>query len=127
MINLLGGDIDRFIPKEVRRPATQENSSIETICGATDDRVAANNPRIGRIMPAGCTGWLIDGGRLLTAGHCTGRTMQTVEFNVPASLANGVTVSPPVRDQYRVIARSVVKQNAGVGNDWAIFRGTAEL
>ena len=47
--------------------------------------------------------------------------MQTVEFNVPASQANGTTVSPPVRDQYRVIAGSIVTQNTGIGNDWAIF------
>ena len=115
----------------MRRPTTEgaapeENGSLEAICGATDDRVASNNPRSGRIMPVGCTGWLIDGGALLTAGHCTGATMQTVEFNVPASQANGTTVAPPVRDQYRVIAGSIVTQNTGIGNDWAIFTVAAE-
>jgi V8-like Glu-specific endopeptidase/ribosomal protein L27 len=120
LINLLGGDLDRFIPAEVRRPRT-EGAAPEAICGATDDRVASSNPRSGRIMPVGCTGWLIDGGALLTAGHCTGASMQTVEFNVPASQANGTTVSPPARDQYRVTAGSVVTQNTGVGNDWAFF------
>lgn len=125
LIDLLGGDLDRFIPEDVRRPTTEgaapeENGSLEAICGA-DDRVASNNPRSGRIMPVGCTGWLIDGGALLTAGHCTGATMQTVEFNVPASQADGTTVSPPVRDQYRVTAGSIVTQNTGIGNDWAIF------
>ena len=73
LIDLLGGDLDRFIPEDVRRPtregaAPEENGPVETICGATDDRVASNNPRSGRIMPVGCTGWLIDGGALLTAG-----------------------------------------------------------
>ena len=126
LIDLLGDDLDRFIPKDVRRRTTEgaapeENGSLEAICGPTDDRVASNNPRSGRIMPVGCTGWLIDGGALLTAGHCTGASMQTVEFNVPASQANGTTVSPPVRDQYRVIAGSIVTQNTGIGNDWAIF------
>jgi len=111
LIELLGRDLGRFI-----------SSSLESVCGATDDRVASTNPRSGRIMPVGCTGWLIDGGALLTAGHCTGASMQTVEFNVPASRADGTTVSPPVRDQYRVAAGSVVTQNTGVGNDWAIFR-----
>ena len=116
--NLLG-DIDRFIPDDVRQPPTE---SVETICGRSDDRVASSNLRAGRIMPNGCTGWLIDGGALLTAGHCAQTTAQTVEFNVPASQANGTTVSPPVRDQYRIIANSMVSQDTGVGNDWAVFR-----
>jgi V8-like Glu-specific endopeptidase len=125
LIDLLGHDLNRFIPEDARRPTTRgaaPERSGEAICGATDDRVASNNPRSGRIMPVGCTGWLIGGGTLLTAGHCTGASMQTVEFNVPASQANGTTVSPPVRDQYRVMAGSTVTQNTGIGNDWAIFQ-----
>jgi len=94
----------------------------EAICGSTDDRVASANPRVGRIMPIGCTGWLIDGNRLLTAGHCIGAATQTVEFNVPASQNNGTIVAPPVRDQYRVISGSIVSQTGGVGNDWAVFQ-----
>ncbi len=116
--NLLG-DIERFIPDDVRRPPTE---GVEAICGPSDDRVASSNLRAGRIMPIGCTGWLIDGGTLLTAGHCAQTTAQTVEFNVPGSQTNGTTVSPPVRDQYRIIASSMVSQNTGVGNDWAVFR-----
>ena len=73
-------------------------------------------------MPVGCTGWLTDRGVLLTAGHCTGATMQLIEFNVPSSQANGATVASRVRDQYRVIAGSIVTQNTGLGNDRAIFR-----
>ena len=73
-------------------------------------------------MPIGCTGWLVNGGEFLTAGHCIGAGTQTVEFNVPASQANGTTVAPAVRDQYPVIAGSIVSANTGVGNDWAIFR-----
>ena len=102
--------------------APREGVKTEAICGSTDDRVASANPRAGRIMPVGCTGWLIDGGSLLSAGHCIGTDFQTVEFNVPASLANGTTVAPPVRDQYRVVAGSIVSQNGGVGNDWAVFQ-----
>jgi hypothetical protein len=116
--NLLG-DIDRFIPDDVRQSPTE---GVEAICGPSDDRVASSDLRVGRIMPIGCTGWLIDGGAFLTAGHCAQTTAQTVEFNVPASQANGTTVSPPVRDQYRIIANSMVSQNTGVGNDWAVFR-----
>lgn len=88
--DLLGDDLDRFIPDDARQPATEgavpaEDAAAEAICGPTDDRVASNNPRAGRIMPIGCTGWLIDGGAFLTAGHCIGAATQTVEFNVPAS------------------------------------------
>ncbi|MEK7760798.1 MAG: FG-GAP-like repeat-containing protein [Nitrospirota bacterium] len=125
--NFLGPDIKRFIPDDVRGlqregVAPREGANTEAICGATDDRVTSTNPRAGRIMPIGCTGWLIDGGSLLTAGHCINANTQTVEFNVPASQADGTPVAPPVRDQYRVIAGSIVSQNTGVGNDWAVFR-----
>ncbi len=125
--NFLGPDIKRFIPDDVRGlqregVASREGANTEAICGQTDDRVASTNPRAGRIMPIGCTGWLIDGGSLLTAGHCIDARTQTVEFNVPASQADGTTVAPPVRDQYRVIAGSIVSQNTGEGNDWAVFR-----
>ncbi|NOJ50451.1 trypsin-like peptidase domain-containing protein [Bradyrhizobium archetypum] len=126
--NLLGPDFKRFIPGDLRRElrkegvAPREGVDTESICGSTDDRVASANPRAGRIMPVGCTGWLIEGGNLLSAGHCVGTTFQTVEFNVPASLANGTTVAPPVRDQYRIIAGSIVSQDGGVGNDWAVFQ-----
>ena len=124
--NLLGPDIKRFIPEALRGSresrATREGAKTESICGTTDDRAASTNPRVGRIVPIGCTGWLIHGGRLLTAGHCTGAQMQTVEFNVPASLADGTTVAPPVRDQYPIIVGSTVTQNSGEGNDWAVFR-----
>lgn len=124
---LLGPDLRKFIPADAL-PARNNGAllpngaGIESICGANDDRVASNNPRAGRIMPVGCTAWLVSGGRLLTAGHCAGASMQTVQFNVPASLADGTTVAPPVRHQYRVMADSTISQNGGLGNDWAVFR-----
>jgi Ca2+-binding RTX toxin-like protein len=126
--NLLGPDINRFIPDDLHGlrkegAALRQGAGTEAICGSTDDRIASANPRAGRIMPIGCTGWLIDGGNLLTAGHCFGSTTpQTVQFNVPASQADGTTVAPPVRDQYPVIATSIVRQDGGVGNDWAVFQ-----
>ena len=125
--NLLGPDIKRFIRDDLRElkkggAAPPQGGVTEAICGATDDRVPSTNPRAGRIMPIGCTGWLIDGGNLLTAGHCIGAATQTVEFNVPASQADGTPVAPPVRDQYRVVAGSIVSQFTGVGNDWAVFQ-----
>ena len=126
---LLGSDFERFLPADVRalrpRGINTESGSPpvqESICGATDDRVASADPRAGRIMPIGCTGWLIPSGAFLTAGHCATATAQTVEFNVPASQSNGATVAPPVRDQYRVVASSMVSRAGGVGADWATFR-----
>jgi hypothetical protein len=124
---LLGDDLDRFRVVDPVQPGTESaepsgDAAIESICGATDDRMVSNNPRAGRIMPIGCTGWLIDGGAFLTAGHCATAAAQTVEFNVPGSLADGTTMAPPVRDQYRIAAGSMVAQNTGIGNDWAVFR-----
>lgn len=124
---LLGSDAGQFLPDDTMQPGQEGVSpanpvTAESICGAADDRVAFDNPRAGRIMPIGCTGWLIDGGAFLTAGHCATAAAQTVEFNVPPSLANGTTMAPPVRDQYRITPGSMVSQNTGVGNDWAVFR-----
>ncbi len=133
--NLLGPDIKRFIsaPDDLRGlwkqdavqcAAVNTSNDSGTICGANDDRVASDDPRVGRIRPGGATGWLMDGGRLVTAGHANlgaPSVPQTLEFNVPTSQADGTPVAPPVRDQYRVIAASVVSENTGVGNDWAVF------
>jgi V8-like Glu-specific endopeptidase len=125
--DLLGDDLKRFVPDDAALPGTEgvqpaDGAVLESICGATDDRIASSNPRAGRIEPIGCTGWLIDGGAFLTAGHCDTSGAQTVEFNVPASLADGTNVAPAVRDQYRIAAGSMVSQNGGQGNDWAVFR-----
>ena len=126
LISLLGGDFERFIPTDTTRPQDKSNLDAdfepEAICGSDDNRAGSNHPAVGRIMPVGCTGWMITGGRFLTAGHCNPSSMKTIEFNVPASTAYGTTVSPPVRDQYRVITSSIVYEYTGVGNDWALFR-----
>ncbi|MEE2939047.1 MAG: hypothetical protein VX460_01550, partial [Planctomycetota bacterium] len=63
-----------------------------SICGSLDDRQPSTDPRSGRLMPVGCTAWLIDdcGGCFLTAGHCTGN-IQVVQFNVPLSTSSGTT------------------------------------
>lgn len=91
-----------------------------TQCGGTDDRVAHNDPAIGRITPAGCTGWIVANAAYLSAGHCIpGNGMTWLEFNVPASNANGSTNPPAMRDQYPI--RGVAGANNGVGNDYAVF------
>lgn len=117
---LLGDDLQRFIPPDP--PREPEDALLEAICGTVDDRTASNDPFAGRIVPIGCTGWLIGTGAVLTAGHCIGTATQTLEFNVPQSQANGTIVPAQVRDQYRIIQSSIVDGFTGVGNDWAVFR-----
>jgi len=115
---------------EVGVPPAYEARSI---CGSLDDRNPSSDPRSGRLLPIGCTGWLIQdcAGCFLTAGHCTGN-IQVVEFNVPPSLSNGTIQHPGPEDQYPVDQSSIQSNGGqGVGNDWAYFgtfsNGTTNL
>ncbi|MFM7806557.1 MAG: hypothetical protein ACKPEA_01335, partial [Planctomycetota bacterium] len=67
-------------------------------CGTTDDRVAVQDNRVARIVPVGCTGWMINNDanhQFLTAGHCpAGGSMTTLHFNVPLSGSTGTIVAP---------------------------------
>ena len=95
----------------------------ESICGANDDRVLSSDPRSARVLPIGCTGWLIDDCRqcFLTAGHCSSGT-STIQFNVPLSDGNGSINHPGPQDQYAVDSASMQSNGGqGVGNDWAYF------
>ena len=101
----------------------KNDNGIESICGSTDERTASNDSAAGRIVPIGCTGWIIDNGLHLTAGHCLdGAGAQMLEFNVPPSLSNGTVQHPGPEDQYPTIASSYVFSNGGVGNDWGVFQ-----
>lgn len=95
-----------------------------SLCGA-DNRVASSFPNIdGRLMPLGCTGWICSGGFYITAGHCldvTSPNLQIMEFDVPASLANGTTQPAAVEDQYPVTYSSRVFQNVQIGDDWGLY------
>ena len=94
-----------------------------SICGPADDRLPSTDPRSGRLLPIGCTGWLIQdcAGCALTAGHCTGN-ITVLQFNVPPSLSNGSIQNPPPSDQYPVDAGSIQTNGGqGVGNDYAYF------
>ncbi len=94
---------------------------IESICGV-DNRVASNEPRVARIDPIGCTGWIIDNGKLLTAGHCLdGSGNDVLSFNVPPSLSDGTVQFPGPEDQYSIIQSSFEYTNGGIGNDWGVF------
>ncbi len=91
-----------------------------TICGPIDDRVLSNDPRVGRLVPNGCTVWLIDDCNhcLLTAGHCP--TGWIVEFNVPPSYSDGTSVHSHPDDQYAVDVTSLQGAYAP-DDDWAYF------
>jgi V8-like Glu-specific endopeptidase len=100
----------------------------ESICGTTDDRLPSNDARQGRLVPIGCTAWLIErgdcGNRFLTAGHCIANSTSNavVQFNVPFSNANGSLNHPPPQHQYSVPAGQIQSNGgAGVGNDYATF------
>ncbi len=95
----------------------------ETICGNNDDRVLSSDVRVARLLPIGCTGWLIDDCNhcMLTAGHCQGN-ISVVEFNVPLSSAGGSLNHPPPEDQYAKDNASLQGNGGnGVGDDWAYF------
>jgi len=102
----------------------QPGPSTRSICGPDDDRMLSSDPRSARVVPVGCTAWLINDANkcFLTAGHCTGSSFQVVEFNVPLSDAGGnITFADP-DDQYPVDPASVQSNGGlGVGNDWAYF------
>ena len=92
-----------------------------SICGV-DDRIASTEPRVARIDPIGCTGWVIEGGQLLTAGHClAGSGNTTLSFNPPTSLPDGTVQFPGPEDQYSINQSSFDYRNGGVGNDWGVF------
>ncbi len=92
-------------------------------CGTADDRALSSDPRAARLLPVGCTGWLIDDCAhcMLTAGHCADAGFNVVEFNVPLSTGSGSLVHPPPSDQYAVDASSPQFLNNGVGQDWGYF------
>ncbi|MEO6596120.1 MAG: hypothetical protein ABIP94_15330 [Planctomycetota bacterium] len=95
----------------------------DTICGSVDDRVLSNDQRLARVLPVGCTVWLINDCNhcFLTAGHCGGG-LQTVQFNVPLSTSSGAIQNPGPQDQYAVDPSSLQGNGGqGTGNDFAYF------
>lgn len=96
-------------------------ASFETICGPTDDRVLSDDARSARLLPVGCSGWMIDDCKrcFLTAGHCT--NVQTAQFEVPLSDPDGTINHPSPDDQYAVDPESVQASAASLGSDWRTF------
>ncbi|MCA9279882.1 MAG: trypsin-like serine protease [Phycisphaeraceae bacterium] len=98
-------------------------ASPESLCGA-DDRQLSTDPRNARLMPIGCTVWLINDAEhcFLTAGHCisNGTTNAVAQFNVPLSSSGGGTINPPSIHQYPVNSASIQSNGGqGIGNDYA--------
>ncbi len=103
----------------------EDYDSFTSICGPTDDRLLSSAQRDCRIMPVGCTGFIIDDAhhQLLTAGHCADGPgdLQVAEFNVPLSDGEGNLNHPGPEDQYTVDPDSRQFSDGGVGSDWAYF------
>ncbi|MEO1278038.1 MAG: GC-type dockerin domain-anchored protein [Planctomycetota bacterium] len=100
-----------------------EGGGFDSICGPTDDRQLSSDPRNARLLPVGCTAWIIDDCAkcFITAGHCT-FAADVVEFNVPLSTGSGSIVFAAPEDQYPVDDTSMQSNGGqGVGNDWAYF------
>ena len=99
--------------------------STRSQCGSVDNRTASNDAAIGRIVPIGCTGWIITNGKLVTAGHCTGSRAQILEFNVPRSNPDRSIVHPGVQDQYPIGNFVTPYVRGRPETDWAVFTASA--
>ena len=99
-----------------------EHGAPESQCGPTDDRQPSNDPKVGRLLSVGCTGWLIHDDKVISAGHCTQSGATTLQFNVPLSSTFGTLMHPGPEDQYSVDSSSRIYVNGGIGNDWGVFR-----
>ncbi len=103
------------------------DGGVATICGPTDDRCQSSDPRVGRIMPVGCTAWLFDNQQnaMLSAGHCAASfnfsAPEVVQFNVPKSNQDGTVQNPSPSNQYVIDPASVQFHNNGQGDDWTHF------
>ncbi len=103
----------------------ENDPGAKSQCGSADDRVDSNDDAIGRIVPIGCTGWIITNGRLVTAGHCVSSRAQLIEFNVPKSNPDRTIVHPGPEDQYP-IGNFVTNYVRGrPETDWAVFTASA--
>lgn len=105
------------------------------ICGGFDDRVASNDPAIGRISGIRAatgdsgtigTGWIASNGAYITAGHIFDdggfNHSEFLEFNVPASDPDGIPNYAHPNNQYAIDSSSSVWENDACSRDWAVYR-----
>ncbi len=105
-------------------PRDPEIFGSRSICGPTDDRELSDDPRGARVVPIGCSVWLINDINhcFLTAGHCISSSTEIVEFNVPMSTSGGGLQHPGPEDQYPLDDSSIqTNYGQGTGDDWAYF------
>lgn len=98
--------------------------STRSICFTVDDRQLSSDPRDGRLMPIGCSGWLFGehGSCFMSAAHCSPGGGDVMQFNVPLSTGGGGYRNPPPQDQYVVDGASVqASGSVFIGNDWAFY------
>ncbi|MCX2763526.1 trypsin-like peptidase domain-containing protein [Aquimarina muelleri] len=104
----------------------EEDPNVKSQCGSADDRVDSADNAIGRIVPIGCTGWIITNGKLVTAGHCLTSRSEIIEFNVPKSNPNRTIVHPGPEDQYPIgNFVSPYINSPSQANDWGVFTASA--
>ncbi|WP_158237302.1 trypsin-like peptidase domain-containing protein [Aquimarina sp. MAR_2010_214] len=103
----------------------ENDPTSKSQCGSSDDRVDSTDNAIGRIVPIGCTGWIITNGKLVTAGHCTGSRAQLIEFNVPKSNPDRSIVHPGPEDQYPIGNFVTDYVRGRPETDWAVFTASA--
>lgn len=123
-LHVAPGESEIFIQiDETRTPEISIGGepTLRSICGANDDRTASSTSVVGRMTNSGCTGWLVSTGAVLTAGHCGVTAGDLLEFNVPASSANGNTNPAAANHQYPINAAGSVSENGGLGADWRVF------
>lgn len=98
-------------------------SSEKSICGEEDDRVLSYENEIGRASKLsgtyGCTATMISDKCAISAGHCVG-ALSKVSFNVPESIETKPQPANP-RDIYYLNKETLVWQENGEGDDWAVF------
>lgn len=89
------------------------NPKSDSICTRLDRREISNDTRAARLMPIGCTSWLIDDKHhcFLTAGHCYDKRNMIVEFNVPRSMPDGTVRHPSPADQYPLDKLSIQRKS----------------
>ncbi len=114
--------------------AAPRASGVGIILGDTDDRNFSDNKAVGRMILTYsnteqyvCTGWLQAAGVVISAAHCfedqsdgSKYVSGTLQFNVPASSANGERQDPPAANQYNI--GTLLKGTSVIGEDYAVFK-----